>query len=282
METYNAVLVPHLSTAFVPLAKKPCTARMPHMSDDLYTRIKKRLDELGLSEREASLAVAGNADLIRNIKRGRSETLRGPRLLKLADMLNVSAGWLLTGEDGHISSEEVAAGMHPQINRENNGHSSLENYRGDRPGAVPEIDARAGAGDGTVGENEVVTLRRGEAYIGHKVTAEWVFPSSFLRHELRVQPGGIMVLEVVGDSMSPTLESGDRVIIDTGHSRPTPDGIYVIDEGDGPMVKRLQVVRRSDPPEVRIISDNKNHEVYTLRLDDLRIIGRVSGRVTKM
>lgn len=91
-----------------------------------------------------------------------------------------------------------------------------------------------------------------------------------------------MVLEVVGDSMSPTLETGDRVIIDTNHSRVTPDGIYVIDEGDGPMVKRLQLVRRSDPPEVRILSDNRNHEAYTLRLEDIRIIGRVSGRVTKM
>lgn len=97
-----------------------------------------------------------------------------------------------------------------------------------------------------------------------------------------MQPGEIMVLEVVGDSMSPTLDSGDRVLVDTTYSKPTPDGIYVIEEGDGPMVKRLQLVRRSDPPEIRIISDNKHHEPYTLRLDDIRIIGRVSGRVTRM
>lgn len=255
---------------------------MPQMADPLYLRIKQRLDALGVTEREASMAVAGNADLIRNIKRGRSDSLRGPRLLKLAQVLGVSAEWLQTGEHEHMSSEEVAAGLPSTEHRKNNGHSNLENYKSDVPGAVPEIDARAGAGDGAVGESEVVTLRCGEAFVGHKVTAEWVFPSTFLRHELRVQPGGIMVLEVVGDSMSPTLESGDRVIIDTGHSKPTPDGIYVIDEGDGPMVKRLQMIRRSDPPEIRVISDNKNHEPYTLRLGDIRIIGRVSGRVTKM
>lgn len=118
--------------------------------------------------------------------------------------------------------------------------------------------------------------------MGHKVVSEWLFPSAFLRHELRMQPGEIMVLEVVGDSMSPTLESGDRVLVDTTYAKPTPDGVYVIEEGDGPMVKRLQLVRRSDPAEIRIISDNKHHEPYTLRLDQIRIIGRVSGRVTKM
>lgn len=255
---------------------------MPHMGSDLYPRIKQRLDELGMSEREASLSVAGNPDLIRNIKRGRSDSLRGHRLLKLASLLGVSASWLMTGETGHISSEEVAAGLSGDETSDNTGTSALEAYRGRLPGAVPEVDARAGAGDGMVGDEEVVTLQRGDSFVGHKVLAEWIFPPAFLRHELRVQPGGIMILEVIGDSMSPTLQSGDRVIIDTAHSRPVPDGIYVIDEGDGPMVKRLQQIRRSEPAEIRVISDNQHHEPYTLRLEDIRIVGRVSGRVTKM
>ncbi len=194
----------------------------------------------------------------------------------------MSVSWLLTGEHDHIPSEEVAASLTGGIARDHNGKTSLENYKGDTPGAVPEVDARAGAGPGQVGEHEVVTLRRGDSYIGHKVISEWLFPSAFLRHELRVQPGNLMVLEVVGDSMSPTLETGDRVLVDASHSRPTPDGVYVIDEGDGPLVKRLQTVRRSDPPEVMILSDNPNHKAYNLRLDEIRIIGRVSGRFSRM
>ena len=205
-----------------------------------------------------------------------------PNIKKLAAALQCPLSWLLTGEVEHVSSEEIAAGLPGGEHREHNGASSLENYKGDVPGAVPEVDARAGAGSGQVGDHEIVTLQRGETYVGHRVISDWVFPSAFLRHELHVQPGGIMVLEVVGDSMSPTLETGDRVIVDTSHSRPTPDGIYVIEEGDGPMVKRLQLVRRSEPAEVRIISDNSHHETYTLRLDDIRIIGRVSGRVSRM
>jgi phage repressor protein C with HTH and peptisase S24 domain len=278
---------PQMSTANYPLRAEEqsrLSSRIMAQAEDsgLKRRLRRRLEELGLSPRAASLQAGGSPDLIRGILRGSNRTLRGDNLLKVAGVLGVSANWLLTGVHEHISSEEVAAGLPGGERREHNGASSLQDYQGDVPGAVPEVDARVGAGVGQVGDHEVVTLQRGETYVGHRVISDWVFPSAFLRHELHVQPGGIMVLEVVGDSMSPTLETGDRVIVDTSHSRPTPDGIYVIEEGDGPMVKRLQLIRRSEPAEVRIISDNPRHEPYTLRLDDIRIIGRVSGRVSRM
>lgn len=248
----------------------------------LATRIRSRLDALGLKPAAVAREAGLGPDYVRDVLRGVKKSISTDNAATLARILRCDLNWLLTGEPSHLSSEDVAAGLPDRQTRENTGSTTLENYQSSLPGAVPEVDARAGAGNGSVGDHEVVTLRRGESFVGHKVISEWVFPSAFLRHELHIQTGGIMVLEVVGDSMSPTLESGDRVIIDTAHARPTPDGIYVIDEGDGPMVKRLQLVRRSDPAEVRVISDNKNHEAYTLRLDDIRVIGRVSGRVTKM
>lgn len=248
----------------------------------LATRIRSRLDALKLEAAVVSRDAGLKPDYVRDILRNKKKSISTEHAATLANILQCDLNWLLTGEHRHLSSEDVAAGLPNQANEDARVASILENYSGQFPNAVPEIDARAGAGNGNVGEHAVVTLRRGESYVGHKVTAEWVFPPTFLRHELHLQPGEMMVLEVVGDSMSPTLESGDRVIIDTSHDRPTPDGIYVIEEGDGPMVKRLQLLRRSDPPEIRIISDNKHHEPYTLRLEDVRIIGRVSGRVTKM
>lgn len=254
---------------------------MPHMTTPLAKRIKQRIEQLGTTARAVSIKVTGKGEFLRPILNEGAQP-RADNLAKLAGALGVSVHWLLTGEHEHISSEEVASSIGGAAYREALGASSLENYLGKVPGAVPEVDAKAGAGNGNVGEHEVVTLRRGESFVGHRVVSEWVFPPTFLRHELRMQPGEILVLEVIGDSMSPTLESGDRVVVDTTYSRPTPDGIYVIEEGDGPMVKRLQLVRRTDPPEIRIISDNKNHESYTLRLEDIRIVGRVSGRVTRM
>lgn len=248
----------------------------------LAVRIRSRLDALGLKPAAVAREAGLGPDYLRDVLRGAKKSISTDNAATLARILQCDLNWLLSGEHSHMSSEDVAASLPSEHRREKSASTTVEDYKGEIPGAIPEVDARAGAGNGSVGDHEVVTLRRGESFVGHKVISEWVFPSAFLRHELHIQTGGIMVLEVVGDSMSPTLESGDRVIIDTAHARPTPDGIYVIDEGDGPMVKRIQIVRRSDPAEIRVISDNKNHEAYTLRLDDVRIIGRVSGRVTKM
>lgn len=251
------------------------------MDDDIKRRIQQRLDELDMTPRAASLKTGKSADLIRGLLRGKQRSFRGENVTKLAEVLGVSVNWLLTGEHEHIPSEDVAAGLPGGERPDHNGTSSLENYKGDVPGAVPEVDARAGAGPGSVGD-PVVTILRGDTYSGHRVISEWLFPNAFLRHELRVRPESIMVLEVIGDSMSPTLDTGDRVLVDTSHARPTPDGVYVIDEGEGPLVKRLQTVRRSDPPEVMILSDNPNHKPYTLKMDQFRIIGRVSGCFFKM
>lgn len=278
----DAAVFPLLSTGKVPLADLPCAGRVPQMTDMFYNRIRERLDALGMSDREASMKVSGTPDLIRNIKRGKSESLRGPRLLKLAALLGVSANWLQSGERDHIPSEEVAAGLSGETHRENNGASAAAPFKGEVPGSIPEIDARAGAGVGSVGEYEIVKVREGESIVGHKVISEWLFPSPYLRHELRANPGKTVVLEVIGDSMSPTLESGDRVLVDTSYQRPNPDGIYVIDDGDGPMVKRVQLVRPSNPEQIRIISDNKNQEPYSRLLSDIRIVGRVAGRLTSM
>lgn len=262
------------------IGSSTASGKVPNMT--ITDRIKLRLEALGYTQASVARDAGLKPDYVRDLLRGKKEEVSVEGAVKLANALHCSVNWLLTGEHEHMTSEEVADGLPSRSKRENNGSTPLQPYKGDIEGSSPEIDARAGAGQGAIGDAEVVALERGGAIIGSRVVSEWVFPAAYVRHQLGAQPSGIWVLEVVGDSMSPTLESGDRVIIDTLHARPTPDGVYVIDEGEGPMVKRLQLVRQSDPPQVRIISDNKNHEAYTLRLEDIRIVGRVSGRVTKM
>lgn len=69
------------------------------MENSLYQRISARLDEIGMSEREASLKATGDQDpdLIRNLKRTRSQNIKGPRLFALAGVLRVNPQWLQTG-----------------------------------------------------------------------------------------------------------------------------------------------------------------------------------------
>jgi phage repressor protein C with HTH and peptisase S24 domain len=104
----------------------------------------------------------------------------------------------------------------------------------------------------------------------------WVFPPSFVRDQLHTTAARLLVLNAHGDSMTPTIMSGDRVIVDTGHGTPTPDGLYAIRDGFGRIVvKRLQLLNSARPTRVKIISDNPNHATEEVPLGELEIVGKV-------
>ena len=80
----------------------------PMEKSDIYLRIKQRLDEIGMTERQASLAAVGNSQFIRNIRKGTSSSPRGENILKLAKVLKVNESWLLgtTEEQGEPHVEK--------------------------------------------------------------------------------------------------------------------------------------------------------------------------------
>jgi phage repressor protein C with HTH and peptisase S24 domain len=138
---------------------------------------------------------------------------------------------------------------------------------------VQEIDVRAGMGGGGLVTHEV--RRHGDA--ADPVKAEtWSFPSEFMRQELRVPAARLIVIETQGDSMTPTILPGERVLVDTGHQVPSPDGIYALRDRFGAIVvKRLQSHRRE--ARITIISDNPHHPAEEVGLDEIAIVGRVIG-----
>jgi len=141
------------------------------------------------------------------------------------------------------------------------------------PGQVAELDTRAGMGGGGVPSREV---RKDGKHADPLKSEGWIFPTSFVREQLHTPTQRLLVLDTSGDSMVPTLMSGDRVIIDTGHKTPSPDGLYAIrDSFDGIVVKRLQVVRAAAKPRVKIISDNPNHAAEEVPLNELEVVGKV-------
>jgi phage repressor protein C with HTH and peptisase S24 domain len=104
----------------------------------------------------------------------------------------------------------------------------------------------------------------------------WQFPASFVREQLHASVPQLLVLDTTGDSMVPTIASGERVIVDTGHKTPTPDGLYAIRDTFGSIVvKRLQTVRSSRPTRVKIISDNASHPTEEVPLSELEVVGKV-------
>lgn len=146
-----------------------------------------------------------------------------------------------------------------------------------RPGEVVERDVRGGLGPG--GHATVVAVD-GEIIDG--VSSTWTLPQSYLHTELRAKEADVDIIPVDGDSMVPTLLPGDRVMIHRSSRSPSPDGVFAISDGIGISIKRLQLVRGSDPLQVRIISDNPLHTPDVIAASDLNVIGRVICKVTRM
>jgi SOS-response transcriptional repressor LexA len=82
----------------------------------------------------------------------------------------------------------------------------------------------------------------------------------------------IDAINVVGDSMEPTLNSDNIIFIDKTKSDVARDGIYAFTTTHGLFVKRIQ--RRVDG-NLDIISDNKDYPSQILSKNDLSILGKV-------
>jgi phage repressor protein C with HTH and peptisase S24 domain len=220
-------------------------------------RIRQVLDErFGGNKSKMSKAAGMNLTWARDVLAGK-EPPRANNLKKLADATGHSVEWYLG------DSPEAA-------------WSSAEPYDGRIAGSIPQIDAEAGAGNGNVGE--VYTLASGGIMSGHRVVEEWVIP----RGELGVEPSRVIVLPVTGTSMVPTLNPGDKVMVDTGSTGIKHGEIYVLDEGDGPIVKRARVLRDNDPVMIEIISENPSLAPIRRPAELVRVIGRVIGKWTRM
>lgn len=248
--------------------------------------LKRFRDESGLTQQQLADAAGTSQPQIRRLENS-DRKLTKEWAERLAPALGVKPQELLFAPDRDnevkVVPIDAVIADDPDFDPDAyEGASSAEPYHPKMVGARPEIDVRPGAGLGTVGQH--VSINSKGIATGHRVVAEWLFPDQFIRHEIGATPSGIIVMPVVGDSMRGTLEPGDRILVDTADNIFGQDAIYVIDDGDGePRVKRLVKILFSTPPKVAIVSDNPNaHREETVELAELRVVGRVVGRVTRM
>jgi phage repressor protein C with HTH and peptisase S24 domain len=152
-----------------------------------------------------------------------------------------------------------AAGERPLVPTAARGGADARSLR------IDELDVRASAGAGLIGDNE-------------KVIAEWQVPTGVVRGYSTAPASEMRIITVMGDSMEPTLLPGQRVLVDTGDRKPSPPGIFVVWDGLGLVIKRVQMVPHSEPARVRITSDNGKYESYERSIEEAYIQGRVIGQ----
>ncbi len=162
-------------------------------------------------------------------------------LIRMARVGRVSVEWLATGNP----SESVSKSQ---------SHPNADQYA-----FVPSYIVEGPAVQGfPIVSDQVVD------YLALKL--EWV------RRHLRAEAGNLILIEAVGDSMSPTFSESDLLIVDLGEPRFKHEGIYVLRRDNDLFVRRIQ--RRPDG-KLMIRSDNRAYDPCVVRGERLRIIGRV-------
>lgn len=158
------------------------------------------------------------------------------------------------------------------------------------PESVREINIRAGAGGGGLSAETMVRSINGIVVADELVRDLWKIPDSFLRGELRMRAGSAWIIEIQGDSgydpshpgAPGSIFPGDRVIVDTADTRPSPPGPFAVFDGVGLVVKLVEVIHNSEPVRLKLSSRNPSYNSYEVIEGEASIIGRVRGRISVM
>ena len=212
----------------------------------LADRLQARTSQLGLNPAHVAEMAGVNRSFVYDILRGRSTRPGLDRLAEVARVLKVELDWLIHG----IGEVE---GTSPFMENPDETFVSIT-HAGVRPAM--------GGGAVVLEDHETP----GRAY--H-------FRRSWIKNDLKASPSQLRIMTVEGDSMEPTLQDGDTVLVDMTRRAPSPPGIFVLDDGMGLVAKRLQHVPNSDPPAVRVISDNRHYPEYERTAGEVHIVGRI-------
>jgi len=214
------------------------------MNYTMADRLKARARQLGLNAGQIAEIADINRSFVYDIMRGKSENPNLAKLDQVADVLKVERNWLLHGM-GNVEGES------PIIVDPSEAFIS-----------IPSVAVSASMGGGTV-------VDKNEDGKPYHFQRDWIL------HGLKADPSQLRIMHVEGDSMMPTLHSGDVVLVDMQRRSPTPPGIFVLFDGMGLVAKRLENIPNNDPPKVRVISDNTFYSPYERTADEINIIGRI-------
>lgn len=229
------------------IAKAPTIANNAFAMSGYGKRLRDRAEELGLKDaevaRRAGISARRYSNYVNEKRQPDYDTL-----LEICRTLKITPNQVL-GLDGRGESMDVTPDLPATL-------SLPEEYVG-----IPFVDIQPSMGDGT--------------YADHSGNGDLVyFPPDVIRL-LRTPADNLRLLEVEGPSMSPILEHQDRVIIDTTKKNPSQPAIFVLWDGHGIVCKWVERIPQTDPPKLRIISENERFKPYETTEEEANIVGRV-------
>ena len=214
---------------------------MTDFAQDPRAVLDRLLSEKGIDYARLSQVIGRNPAYIQQyIKRGSPRRLAEQDRARIAAYLGVS--------------EAMLGGAVQRV-------GNTTRVRGPGMVLVPKLAIGASAGAGA-------------SVDGEPVEGEIAFDPKWLR-DLGADPRALSIIRVEGDSMAPTLDDGDDILVDGGDAAARlRDGIYVLRMDDVLMVKR--VARAPGQGRISVISDNPHYRSWDdLPMSAIQLVGRV-------
>ncbi len=195
---------------------------------------------------EQVTGISSQSELARNLGVHRSSITQAKRkgnipdswIFKLATMFFLDPCWLKQGKITELSEKSHGLGMFKNI---------------------PKVKARLDAGGGSF-------------EVSSEVQGLYAFRRDWLTR--KGNPEQMVLMEVMGDSMEPTIQEGDVVLVDQSQQELYAGRIYALGVEDTVLVKRIE----KHPHKLVLISSNPSYSPIYLQGDEIenvRIIGRV-------
>lgn len=182
-------------------------------------------------------------------------------LLEVCKAFDVRPEWLLLGRGPMREGEESATSAKGSAAR--GGRRDVCALGGEEPPDefcyVPKVAAVLNAGHGSwITEDQVV------AYYAFR--RDWI--------KMVGTPRSMVLMEVQGDSMTPTIQAGDHVLIDASQTTPRQGAIMAVAIDEAILVKRINIT----PDQIELISDNRLYNMITIKRKEpteIRFLGRI-------
>jgi phage repressor protein C with HTH and peptisase S24 domain len=215
--------------------------------------ILERVDALqrtqGISDYQLSIQSGMSADGIRNWRRrvkdgGGSGGAHARSLAMVAETLGVSIEHLSLGAENTAPAKKLAL----------NPRHDADLWR------LPVYDIDAPAGDGPyVTDDDPIY--------------EIAFSPKMLSGLTNATNNELAVLQVRGDSMSPTLVDGDQVLVDVTKKNINYDGVFLLRYDDALRIKRID--KNPSTNHFLVKSDNPIYDPFEVEAENLDVVGRV-------
>ena len=222
-------------------------------------RIKSSLDKSKITQRQLSKTLGISEPSVTAYMQG-SSMPSTEAFAAISEICNVSIDWLIKGEVPNLPELLDEKHDEQRLAYHANGLETPEGYV-----RVPRYEVAASAGGGALVESE-------------QIVDYLMFQTNWVKSTLGARVDQLALISVVGDSMSPTYNDGDLILVDTSAGRPRSDAVYVIQHDACLWVKRLHF---HFDGSIAVISDNPRYPEQVITgeaLDRLRIGGRVMWR----